>query len=154
MVQQLLGSALAERPGDVLAACLCTNLRKASRVATQRFDAALKDCGLTANQLALLLACADADGTTTGAVSETLAVDRSTLTRTLRPLIERGLIERRPGAGRSRRLSLTEEGRRRVAEALPRWAEAERALAEAIGWPTTARLLADLGRISASASAE
>jgi len=151
MVEQLLGSALAERPGDVLAACLCTNLRKASRVATQRFDAALKDCGITANQLALLLACADPTGTTTGAVSAALAVDRSTLTRTLRPLIERGLIDRQPG-GRSRRLSLTEAGRRRVADALPRWAEAERALAEAIGWPTTARLLADLGQIAGSES--
>jgi len=149
MVEQLLGSALAERPGDVLAACLCTNLRKASRVATQRFDAALKDCGVTVNQLALLLACAGPAGTTTSAVSTALAVDRSTLTRTLRPLIERGLIERRSG-GRSRRLSLTEAGRQRVAEALPRWAEAERALAEAIGWPTTARLLADLGQITAT----
>lgn len=149
MVEQLLASALAERPSDVLAACLCTNLRRASRVATQRFDAALKGCGISANQLALLLACADPAGTTTGAVSAALAVDRSTLTRTLRPLIERGLIERRPG-GRARRLSLTEAGRRRVAEALPRWAEAERALAEAVGWPTTARLLADLGRITAT----
>ncbi len=59
MVEQLLASALAERPSDVLAACLCTNLRRASRVATQRFDAALKDCGISANQLALLLACAE-----------------------------------------------------------------------------------------------
>ncbi len=149
MVERLLGSALAERPAEVLAACLCTNLRKASRVATQRFDAALKTCGVTANQLALLLACAEPEGVTTAAISTALAVDRSTLTRTLRPLVESGLIARDARA-RPHRYRLTELGRERVAEALPLWAAAERALAEALGWETTARLLADLGRVAAS----
>lgn len=151
MVERLLGSALAERPAEVLAACLCTNLRKASRVATQRFDAALKPCGLSANQLALLLACADPEGATTAAISTTLAVDRSTLTRTLRPLIESGLIARE--RGRPHRHRLTAAGRARIAEALPLWAAAERALAEALGWETTARLLSDLGRVAASPGA-
>ncbi len=83
IMDDALGAALAARRSEVLAACACTNLRKATRAVTQRFDTALRPSGLRATQLALLLACAGPDDANLGEIAERLAVDRSTLSRTL-----------------------------------------------------------------------
>ncbi len=145
-----LGAALAAQREAVLAACACTGLRKATRVVTQRFDAALRPCGLRATQLSLLLACATPEPTTIARVSDMLAIDRTTLTRTLRPLSRRGLIEiGRAEDRRLRLISVTEAGHHAIATALPLWAEAENAVAEALGWEPMAQLLGGLARISA-----
>lgn len=150
-MESALGSALAARREAVLASCACTNLRKATRVVTQRFDRALKPSGVSANQLALLLACAAPDETTIAAVADALAADRTTLTRTLRPLARRGLIDIGRGPDRrERRIRITARGRDTLAEALPLWAAAEREFATALGWETIEGLLGTLARIVAT----
>ena len=55
-------------------------------------------------------------------LAEALVMDRTTLTRNLKPLIARGLVQDSPEADRRvRRLSLTPAGRAVLAEALPLW---------------------------------
>lgn len=63
---------------------------------------------------------------TIGMVAEVLAMDRTTLTANLKPLERRGLVEsaQDPADRRSRRLSLTDEGRAVLAAATPIWREA------------------------------
>lgn len=143
-----LGAALAARRSEVLAACACTNLRKATRAVTQRFDTALRPSGLRATQLALLLTCAGPDDANLGEIAERLAVDRSTLSRTLQPLARRGLVTVDTGpTRRARRVTVTPAGHAALSAALALWAGAERSVAEEIGWPDLARLFALLTRL-------
>ncbi len=58
-----------------------------------------------------------------GEVAAFLAMDRTTLTAALKPLVRRDLVTVSPDDNdvRTRRLTLTEGGRRLLAEALPIW---------------------------------
>ena len=58
-----------------------------------------------------------------GPVAALLAMDRTTLTAALKPLERRGLVEISPDPSdrRSRILTLTDKGRKLLAEALPVW---------------------------------
>lgn len=150
IMQSSLGTELAARRTDVLAGCVCTNLRTAARVVTHRFDRALASSGLRMTQLALLLACAGPGPTTISEVASTLAVDRTTLSRTLRPLARRGLIAIVRGPDRrARQITMTDHGRDVLSAALPLWANAEHAIAENLGWEDLGRLLATLARVVA-----
>ena len=42
--------------------CACFNLRRAARLVTQRFDRALQESGITANQFSILMAAYNQDG--------------------------------------------------------------------------------------------
>lgn len=56
-------------------------------------------------------------------IAQLLAMDRTTLTAALKPLVRRRLVKIAPDKSdkRSRRLSLTAAGRKLLAEALPIW---------------------------------
>ena len=73
-----------------VALCTCANLRKATRVITQAFDAALQPTGLKATQFTVLATLArQGDGPLT-LLAESLVMDRTTLTRNLKPWSARG----------------------------------------------------------------
>jgi DNA-binding MarR family transcriptional regulator len=103
--------------------CLCLHVQRAARALARRFDEALKPLGLTNGQFSLLMALNRPEPPPMGAVAALLAMDRTTLTAALKPLQRRGLVEVAVGAGdrRSRLLTLTHEGRRVLAEAVPIW---------------------------------
>ena len=81
-------------------------------------------------------------------VAETLAMDRTTLTANLKPLERRGLVKSSidPADRRSRRLSLTDEGRTVLAAAAPIWkaehARVDEVLADGVGLRTGLKALA------------
>ena len=67
-------------------------------------------------------------------LSSLLGMDRSTLTRNLRPLESEGLIAvGLEGWRRSRALEITAKGRSRMQEALPLWRKAQQALRRKLG---------------------
>ncbi|QFI67664.1 Organic hydroperoxide resistance transcriptional regulator [Sinorhizobium alkalisoli] len=86
------------------------------------------------------------DPPTVGAVAALLAMDRTTLTAALKPLDRRDLVEIfvDPGDRRQRRIRLTADGERLLAEAVPVWKETHRALDEQLGEGGSKRLRADL----------
>ena len=111
--------------------CTCFNLRKAARAVTQYYDGALKPSGLRATQFTLLAAIYNAGPITIKRLAERLIMDRTTLTRNLRPLEKQGLIESASGEDRrTRAVTLTDRGREVLAQALPLW---ERAQEEVVG---------------------
>jgi len=62
-------------------------MRRAARAVTQLYDAALRPSGLRITQFTLLQVLATAGAPVTqGALGDFLAVDSTTLSRTLRPL--------------------------------------------------------------------
>ncbi|MGN6550657.1 MAG: MarR family winged helix-turn-helix transcriptional regulator [Pararhizobium sp.] len=129
-------------------ACLCLHLQRAARSIARLFDDALRPLDLTNGQFSILMSLNRPEPPTMGAVASLLALDRTTLTANLKPLGRRGLvtIDVDPEDRRTRRLTLTTNGRRLLTEALPIWkathAEAERLLSD------PDRLRADLRALS------
>jgi len=103
--------------------CLCLHLQRAARAIARRFDEALRPLGLTSGQFSLLMSLNRPEPPTIGHVAGVLAMDRTTLTANLKPLVRRSLVEIRTDTGdrRSRRLLLTPAGRAILAAALPVW---------------------------------
>ena len=134
-----------ERGAVDLTACTCTNLRKAARVVTKIYDAAFRPIGLRATQFTLLASLSHRGGLPQTRLAEVLVIDRTTLTRNLRPLVGRGFVRvDRDGDRRIRRISLTEAGKAILAEALPLWRKAQSRLVESLGRERWSDFLYDL----------
>ncbi len=135
--------------------CSCFALRKAARAVTQLYDQALKPSGLRATQLSLLFTAERAGTVSIGELAEQLVMDRTTLTRNLKPLLDRGLLESVVGADRRRRpVAITTEGRAALATALPYWREAQERMTSSLGRARWRRLLGDLRDTANLAQAE
>jgi DNA-binding MarR family transcriptional regulator len=107
-------------------ACACASLRRAARAVTQLYDAELQGTGLRVTQLTLLQALQRMGASPQAALGELLALDATTLSRTLRPLARAGWIRATRGQDRREtRWSLTAAGRRRFARARPSWERAQ-----------------------------
>jgi DNA-binding MarR family transcriptional regulator len=115
--------------------CACAGLRRAARAVTRLYDAALRPTGLRATQFTLLQALAVAvTPLKQGALGELLALDTTTLSRTLRPLESAKWIRSFPGAdGRERYIELTPGGRRVLDRATPAWERVQHRLQNALG---------------------
>ena len=133
-----------DRTKDI-ALCTCANLRRATRVVTQLYDAALAPVGLKATQFTLLSTLHELGEARLTDLAETLVMDRTTLTRNLKPLMERGLIEESTERDRRvRRLSLSTDGLRTIKEALPHWERVQTRTVEGLGSKSWQSLLDDL----------
>ena len=75
-----------------LSACACGRLRRATRALTQLYDDLMAPSGLRVTQYSLLVRLAR-DGTARMSdLADALLLDRTALSRTLDPLVERGLV--------------------------------------------------------------
>lgn len=114
--------------------CTGAALRRATRRLTQFYDDAMKPTGLRLTQYSVLNALAQAEDPSITDLAETLMMDRTTLTRNLRPLEAAGWVRLGPGAdARSRAVTLSEDGRRVLEAARPVWRQAEIAVRERLG---------------------
>jgi DNA-binding MarR family transcriptional regulator len=126
--------------------CTCFNLRKAARAVTQMYDEALKPSGLRATQLSLLLAVAEKGPTGMTELAKQLVMDRTTLTRNLKPLLDSGLAEVVEGADRRHKpIAITARGRQALAESMPLWREVQGRMTEGLGSARWSQLIRDLG---------
>jgi DNA-binding MarR family transcriptional regulator len=107
--------------------CLLTRTRQISRVLTAIYDEALRPFGIVAPQFTLLVLIAELGPLSRSDLGRRNHHDRSTLTRNLHPLIAQGWVaEGVPGDdGRSRPLSLTEEGKALLNSAATAWSAAQ-----------------------------
>lgn len=133
--------------------CHCDAMRRATRALTNAYDAGLQPTGLTTPQFALLRTVEALGSASISVVARRLAVDRTTLGRNLRPLVEAGYLDVRGDAGdaRERRVSLTAEGHVAVRHALPVWREVQDRIAEQFGREKLAelrRLVAELETVA------
>jgi len=120
----------------------------AARIVTRAYDDALRAMGLRATQVSVLAAVGARGALSIKSLADTLQMERTTLTRNLRPLEERGFVVLAPERRyRSRILTLTPLGRAALLEALPHWEDAQRTLKRRLGrhrWPTVQQSLAAL----------
>ncbi len=128
-------------------ACACANLRKAARAVTQVYDEALRPSGLKATQFTVLATLAKRGELPLTKLAEVLVMDRTTLTRNLKPLVAKGWVGTAEAEDqRVRRIALTDAGREVLGAALPLWRGAQAQLAEGLGPERLTELLDDLAR--------
>lgn len=108
---------------DLAGVCVCGNLRMAARLLTARYDAALRPCGIEANQMAMLWVIHAGGAQSSNQVAHGVGIDRSTASRNLAVLEGRGLVrsERAPEDKRQHVVTLTPAGRRTLLRAFPLW---------------------------------
>lgn len=128
-----------------VAACTCANLRKATRVVTQAFDAALRPSGLKATQFTVLATLGSEGELPLTRLASALVMDRTTLTRNLKPLVRDGLVHIGQEADqRVRNVSLSAKGESVLAAARPCWEQAQSRVVDALGPTRWSGLLEDL----------
>ena len=111
--------------------CVCINLRRIAQKVTDLYDTALKPAGITVNQYSLLVNISRIEGCGTGELAKQIKLEKSTLVRTLQPLLRNGFIVDRASEGqRRRRLYLTPAGEETLKAAFPLWNKAQEDVAE------------------------
>jgi DNA-binding MarR family transcriptional regulator len=115
--------------------CNCTSLRKASRRVSQLYDTALAPSGLKTTQRAILAQIDRSEPTTVGKLAEALVMDSGALAHTLKPLERDGFIAiaMDPEDRRNRLITLTRQGRAKLAETDALWTGAQRGFEAAFG---------------------
>ena len=130
---------------DTGRACACFNLRRATRMVTQLYDEALKPAGIRATQFTVLVAIGSGGPISVNQLADRIVMDRTTLTRNLKPLEREGLIAVRPGDDfRVREVSLTAKGRKTLKRSYPLWERVQAQLREQLRDPRVDKLLVDL----------
>lgn len=129
--------------------CACANLRRASRAVTRAYDVSLREVSLNSTQFTLLQALEGLGAPARQrALARMLGLDKTTLSRTLRPLDYAELIERAEG-----RWSVTGAGRFILRHATRVWELNQTMLRERLGHERWERLTADLAVVPTAADA-
>jgi DNA-binding MarR family transcriptional regulator len=142
-----------ERIARLAATCVCNNLRRAARAATNYYDGILGQASsLRVSQVTVLVVLYLAGSHTINALAEQLALDRTTLTRNLKPLAQEGLLTSAAGRDqRTRMVTLTPQGEEALLRALPLWEQAQAHMVAGMGQAQVAALLAQLSATAALA---
>lgn len=107
--------------------CFCSALRRAGRAVTQHYEAAFRGAGLRGTQFTVLATLAQVKPMTMSDLADLLGMERTTLTRNLRPLEKKGWVRGVADDAdlRRRRIELTPRGRAVAARAIPTWRKAQ-----------------------------
>lgn len=129
--------------------CSCFNLRRATRAVTQYYDHCLEPAGIRATQFTLLVSLASVSARTLTEMANSLVMDRTTLTRNLKPLEKLGLIHTTNARDRrSKAYALTDHGKETLSKGLPLWQEAQRKLTQGLGDERFGHLLGELDAVT------
>jgi DNA-binding MarR family transcriptional regulator len=138
-------------PRPELGPCVCSEVRKLARRLSSFYDSALAPEDLTITQYSLLANIARAGQLSHTVLAEKVGMERTTLTRNLRPLTRAKLIVVATGLDRRQHLlQLTTAGKRKLARSLPLWEEAQRQFLSYIGSKSIKDLRALLGSAEAA----
>lgn len=120
--------------------CTCFRLRKLSRLMSQHYDRRLAAAGINLNQYSILRRARE-QPKAIGELATELGMDRSTLSRDLKPLLANGWIQERAGTdARQRLIQTSAAGGRVVDKAMPLWRQAQDQIEAMLGDSQTRRL--------------
>lgn len=106
--------------------CASATLRRASRAVSRLYDDQMQDAEMRGTQFTLLQVLDKAGSLTQGGLGEVLALDSTTLTRSLRLVQDAGWVASVPGEDRrERHFKLTASGKKQLQIAKERWKEAQ-----------------------------
>lgn len=119
---------------EVTGRCVAGRVLRASRLITRHYDDALRPTGLTIMQFGLLNVIGKYEPESISHVAEMMNLDRTSLSRNLKPLEKAGYVHRgNEGNQRRRRVLLTTLGLKKLEEARPYWKAAQERMEAALG---------------------
>ena len=126
---------------EVRDACLCLHVQRAARALARRFDEAFRPLDLTNGQFSLLMSLNWSEPPSIGSVASLLAMDRTTLTAALKPLVRRGLVTISVDKKdrRTRLLTIRPAGRALLAKGFPIWRQTHLKLERDVSLPVALR---------------
>jgi len=114
--------------------CLCASLRRTARALTQLYEHELRPLGLRSTQMTILQVLSRAGELSQGQLGQILAMDSTSLTRTLAIMSREGWVTERRGEDRRERiLRLAEAGEKQLKRALPAWEKVQSRLRHQLG---------------------
>ena len=117
-----------------LGPCVCSQVRRLARKLSSHYDTLLSPEDLTITQYSLLANIELAGQLSHTVLAEEVGMERTTLTRNLRPLTRAKWVASATGQDRRQHLlQLTAAGRRKLVRSLPLWEEAQRQFLSQIG---------------------
>jgi len=136
---------------QVGSSCACLRLQRAARAVSRAYDKAFRSLHLNNWQFSILTAIGAAELPSVNELAEMLGHDHTTMTRNLRVLQRRNLLEITPDAkdGRIKRASLTPEGRELLLAAVDRWRVTNEAVMATIppaSFPAVWKALGSIGQ--------
>jgi DNA-binding MarR family transcriptional regulator len=135
---------------EVARHCTAAALRRATRTVSRIYEEVMAPSGLEGTQFSVLNALALMGGVPMRVLADRLGIDRTTLTRNLRPLERKGLIASVAADDqRVRLVELTARGRRVLDKALPLWQRAQQRVVKDLGRSRWQQLQALLGAVQA-----
>ncbi|WP_303747001.1 MarR family winged helix-turn-helix transcriptional regulator [Stenotrophomonas pigmentata] len=124
---------------DTSSPCTCFQLRRAARRVSQVYDRHLAAAELSLNAYSILRR--SSQPRPLGELADALGMDRTTLTRNLKPLLEAGLLSAAPGVdSRQRQVQISVAGKRRLQKAFPLWQQAQQEVETRFGSARTTTL--------------
>ena len=133
--------------------CLCYALRQASRAVSRFYDDELRGVGLRATQFSLLQALRRSGELRQRDLAERTLHDETSLTRSLRPLVDAGWVAVRAGDDRREKwFRITADGVAKLVEARPAWERAQariQALLPEGTWRGLMEILPEVARLTA-----
>lgn len=140
-----MGSTLSNLDLTGTGYCASLNFRRTARAVTRMYDAAMQASGVRSTQFAILIGVAKTQPVSMGKLADTLGVDRTTLTRSVRLLQKEGMLARsQRSAMRQRFLQLTPAGEKALKRSLPLWREAHARFVSTVGAGYWLKLRAEL----------
>ena len=137
-------------PGSIAecSECTCFNLRKAARVVTQFYDDGMRPTGLRGTQFALLVHTYAMGPISLSKLADAMATDRTTLTRNLELLEKNALVRVEDGDDRRTRIvSITDDGRKRLARAFPYWKKTQDEIKKMMGLDDWSAMISRVSRM-------
>jgi len=138
----------------VLSPCVCTSVRRASRILARAYDASLSESGMNVTQLAVMRAILRHPGEPLTKVAEDLAMDRTSLYRTLLPMQRLKWVRLKEGRDRrSLAAAVAEAGKIALARADSGWARTQTAIIQQFGPGSWKSFVSELNRLVECANA-
>ena len=114
--------------------CYCLKFRTASAEVTKYYDSVLAPCGVTVRQYSLLRYISEFGQCSVKELADRADLDRSTLSRSLKPLLHQGLVVDQKATGERRStLELSEAGERTLGQGRRLSEEAQNSFMERLG---------------------
>lgn len=126
--------------------CVSFNIRKAMRAVSQHYDQIMAPSGLRGTQFTILTALNILGDLTITDLAEYLVMERTTLTRNLKPLEKERYLKVLPGPqdSRTRRVNLTAAGKKAQKAAMPYWQKAQDEMVDYLGKSNAKQFISDL----------
>src|SRR5262245_61736263 len=126
--------ALRAKATLIVEECIAVRLRLLTRAVTKIYNQALRPYGLTVSQMNILVAVSYLGQARQQDICQALYLEKSTLSRDLARMRERGWVTEVPGDdGRSSLLRVTAHGGKLLQKAIPAWQQAQQHAAALLG---------------------